>query len=304
MAAAGKKSILLVGGTGLVGKRLVQLLDKNKYEITVLTRKPKPEDTEKVRYVKWDPNRLNIEKMLQPEHVINLAGEGIADQRWTNERKEQLISSRVGSAAAIKKYLEEQKITPLSYISASAVGYYGDRDDELLTEESKSGMGFLSECCKLWESAAALTGTLCQRTVILRIGIVLSAHGGALPKMTMTSGLGVFNYFGKGDQYYPWIHIDDLCKMIIYSIENESITGTYNACAPIPVTNKQMISAIKNVKNSNGITTPVPAMILKLALGEMAAVVLDSSNVSSKKIQKAGFKFQFNNVTEALEELI
>ena len=299
-----KQVILIAGGTGLVGHRLVEMLDRNKYDILVLSRNPSQSNISGITFAKWDIDKQYIEKIPIPDHIVNLAGEGIADKRWTEERKIQLISSRVNSAKTIKKYLNDQRLKPLTYLSASAVGYYGDRNHTILTEESEPGTGFLSECCQLWEESALETGELCTRHILLRIGIVMSMHSGALPKMTMTSGFGVYNYFGNGDQYYPWIHIDDLCRMMIYCIENDQIIGTYNACGPNPLTNKSLIAEVKKVKNNFGIITPVPEFMLRLSMGEMASVVLNSNNVSSIKIQSEGFRFKFPHIALALQDLI
>jgi uncharacterized protein (TIGR01777 family) len=299
-----KQVILIAGGTGLVGRRLIEMLDKNKYEIIVLSRKPTPSNISGITFAKWDIDRQYIEKIPVPDHIVNLAGEGIADKRWTEDRKKKLVSSRVDSAKTIKKYLNDQHLKPLTYLSASAVGYYGDRNHTVLTEESDPGTGFLSECCQVWEESALETAELCHRHILLRIGIVLSMDGGALPKMTMTSGLRVYNYFGRGDQYYPWIHIDDLCLMMIYCIENNHIHGTYNACSPNSVTNKTIIGEVKKANNHFGVITPVPEFILRLSLGEMASVVLNSNNVSSIKIQSAGFRFKYPDIASAMQDLI
>lgn len=299
-----KQVIVIAGGTGLVGKKLLDILDKNKYDIIVLSRRPQKSVQPGISYAQWDPDRKHIDQIPAPDHIINLAGEGIADKRWTTDRKKQLISSRVDSALTIQKYLNDLKIKPLTYISASAVGYYGDRDDEVLGEESGPGSGFLSECCMEWEKAATQPGVLCQRRIILRIGIVLSQHGGALPKMMLTSGVRVFNYFGKGEQFCPWIHIDDLCRMIIYSLENVQISGIYNACAESPVRNKELIAQIKKVKNTEGVLVPVPKFLIKISLGEMSSVVLDSCNASCKKIINTGFKFKYSSISQALQDLL
>ena len=299
-----KQVILIAGGTGLVGKKLLDILDKNKYHIIVLSRRPQKSIQTGITYAHWDTDRKYIDQIPAPDHIINLAGEGIADKRWTANRKRQLISSRVDSALTIQKYLNDHKVKPLTYISASAVGYYGDRDDEVLDEESGPGSGFLSECCIEWEKAATQPGDLCQRLIILRIGIVLSQHGGALPKMMLTSGVRVFNYFGNGKQYCPWIHIDDLCRMIIYSLENVQIGGIYNACADSPIRNKDLIAEIKKVKNTEGVLVPVPKFLIKISLGEMSSVVLDSCNASCKKILNTGFKFKHSSISVALQDLL
>ena len=190
-----RKTVLwIAGGDGLVGRHIVKAIDNSKYDLVILTRRKNTQHKNNLQFVFWDTDQQFIGEAPAPDHIINLAGLGIADESWTDERKAVLVSSRVNSAATIKKYIESHNIKPNSYISASAVGYYGDRADEILTEESRKGEEFMSECCAAWENAATEVGALCDRMVILRIGIVLSTLGGALPKMLMTKSIGIYNY--------------------------------------------------------------------------------------------------------------
>jgi uncharacterized protein (TIGR01777 family) len=299
-----KEVIWIAGGDGLVGKHLVNLIDKNKYHVIVLSRKPKVSHQSGIEFKVWNTDLQTIEPSPSPNHIINLAGAGIADERWTAKRKALLISSRVNSALTIRKYLETNKINPKTYISASAVGFYGHRNDELLTEDSHPGSEFMSECCVLWEDAAKEVGSLCQRTVILRIGIVMSMLGGALPKMLMTEKVGIFNYFGSGNQYYPWIHISDLSTLIITSIENTNYSGIYNAVSPQEITNKNMMSQIMQSIESDGLLMSAPSFMLKLLLGEMSAVVLNSNRVSAQKLLTTGFDFQFTDTGSAVNDVL
>jgi uncharacterized protein len=299
-----KKVIWIAGGDGLVGKHLIKFIDKTKYQIVVLSRKERRSSQEGIHFVTWDTENHTISQALKPDHIINLAGAGIADARWSEGRKKILVSSRVNSGITIQKYLEVHNIKPQSYISASAVGFYGHRNDEILTEESKPGNEFMSDCCIQWEDTAFKAGSLCERTVVLRIGIVLTSLGGALPKMLMTRNFGLFNYFGNGNQFYPWIHISDLSRLIIASIEQTKYDGIYNAVAPQEITNKAMMSEIMKVNNMTGILLPAPAIALNLLLGEMSAVVLNSNRVSSKKLQDQGFVFQFSNAGEAVFDVL
>lgn len=299
-----KKHVLIAGGDGLVGRHLTAMIDKSKYHITVLSRKKKASAVDGIDYGIWDSVNKTIDKIPYPDHIINLAGAGIADSRWSDARKKELISSRVDSAETIEKYLKVNQIKPLTYISASAVGYYGNRGNELLDESSKPGSEFMSECCIAWENAATKAGALCDRTVILRIGIVLTSLGGALPKMLMTKDIGLFNYFGNGAQYYPWIHIDDLCRMILAGMENQNMNGIYNAASPQQITNKEMMEEIKNGLHHKGFLLPVPEFGLRLILGEMANVVLNSDRVSVDRLISTGFNFTFNKVGEAVLNLL
>ncbi len=303
MTNLNKQTILIAGGDGLVGKHLVRNMDHSKYNIIILSRKKKLSDQDGVVYAMWDTDKKMIEDIPQPDHIINLAGAGIADSRWSENRKNELIMSRVNSAETIKMYLLKHNIHPASYISASAVGYYGDRGTEILTENSKPGNEFLSECCIAWEKAAFDTGVLCGRTVILRIGIVMSSLGGALPKMLMTKRGGIFNYFGSGDQFYPWIHITDLCRLFIESIENPDFNGIYNAVAPQELTNKEMIKEIMEEGEMKGLLLSAPEFMLRLVLGEMGNVVLNSNRVNADKLLQAGFNFNFIKAGEAVQHV-
>lgn len=304
MSADIKKTIVIAGGSGLVGKALISHIDLNRYEVTVLSRESRATLDNGVKFAKWLPSEGSIDLEFCPNIIINLAGEGIADSRWSVDRKRRIINSRVESARTIAKFLKNNNYRPDVYISASAIGYYGNRGDELLTEASSHGEGFLSESCQAWEDAASLAGGYCERYTILRIGIVLSMLGGALPKMLMTKGFGIYNYFGDGSQYYSWIHIDDLCRMFITSIENPSVRGIFNAVSPLPCTNKDfMLTAMKALK-SKGLLLPAPKLALEVALGEMSAVVLDSARVSSAKWEGVeGYQFQYGDLIEALNNL-
>jgi uncharacterized protein len=177
MSTSNKQIILIAGGDGLVGRHLVNIIDTSKYHVIILTRKKKISQQAGVEYAVWDTGKKTIDDIPKPDHIINLAGAGIADQRWTEQRKTELIESRVNSAETIKNYLKLHNIHPVTYVSASAVGYYGDRGNEILTENSLPGNEFLSECCVAWEKAAFDAGTHCSRTIILRIGIVMSSLG-------------------------------------------------------------------------------------------------------------------------------
>ena len=297
-----EKHILLAGGTGLVGSRLIKLLDPAQYKIHILSRRPKNEDG--ISYFKWDFNAMTIdEDAVKVDYIINLNGAGIADKRWTDSRKKMLIESRVKSAQLIQKALEDTGHRPKAYLSASAVGYYGDRKDEQLDESNPVGKGFMAECCKAWENSAQKFESLVDRLLINRIGIVLSTKGGALPKVLMTKQVGVYNYFGNGKQYYSWIHIDDLCQIFIDQIEKGYPSGIYNTVSPKPISNKQFTIEIKNALNGR-ITLPAPVFGLRLVLGEMANVLLNSNRVYPKRLQEESFEFKFSNLEKAVIDLL
>jgi len=293
-------SVLIGGGSGLVGARLTAKLTAKGYHVHILSRSKKTSDNPLVTYHRWDLDTMSIdEKATNVDHIINLTGAGIADARWTDKRKQVLISSRVNSAKLILKNLEETGHRPKSYISASAVGYYGDRGQELLTEQSDAGTGFMSECCVAWEEAALLLKPMVDRHIINRIGIVLSSKGGALPKILMTRP--ILSYFGDGHQYYPWIHIDDLCEVFIEGVEHTDMKGVYNATTLLPVTNKEFTKQIQ--KAIGGLVLPAPAFALRLAMGEMADVVLNSNRVIPEELSKQSFKYKFTDLGTAVKDL-
>lgn len=297
-----KQSILIAGGSGLVGSRLTQLLDPSKYEVRILSRNAKTVNG--IRYYKWDFNNMTIDNdAVKVDHIINLNGAGIADKRWTDSRKKVLIDSRVKSAQLIKSALEASGHKPKSYISASAVGYYGDRGNEKLYEDSAVGKGFMAECCALWEESALELEPLTERLLINRIGIVLTTKGGALPKILMTKQVGVYNYFGNGKQYYSWIHIDDLCHIFIDQMEGNYASGIYNTVTPTPLTNKQFTTEIKEALNGN-LVLPAPVFGLRLLLGEMANVVLNSNRVYPKRLEEMAFEYKYADLGAAVEDLV
>lgn len=299
-----RQTILIGGGTGLVGTRLLEMIDFSKYKVHILSRSKKP-DTKDINYFTWDFNTMTIEDgATDVDYIINLTGAGIADQRWTDSRKKILIDSRVDSAKLILQGIKKSKVKPKAFISASAIGFYGDRKDELLTEASPSGEeGFMPMCCRAWEDSAMLIAPLVDRHIIHRIGIVLSTNGGALPKILMTKAVGVYNYFGDGSQYYSWIHIEDLCKIFISSIEDNSMMGIYNVVATTPVPNKQFTIEIKDALGGVA-ALPAPKFALRLLLGEMANVVLNSNRVIPDRLTKLGYLYQFTDLGDAVKDLI
>jgi len=296
------KKILITGATGLVGKELKnQLLNKG-YEVNTLSRKKSSDPNNFV----WDVYKGTIDSRCieSVESIIHLAGEPVAEKKWTDERKKQIIESRVKSTELLYKTI---KATPnhqvKSFISASAVGYYGDCGDEILTEQSPNGYGFLAECCKLWEDAVEQGKKLSLRIVKLRTGIVFSNDGGALPQLDKSVRLFVGAAIGTGKQWTPWLHIDDMVEMYVYALENIKMESCYNACAPFPVTNKGLTKAIANHLKRPFWPVKVPKKVIELAMGERAEAVLMSNNTSAQKILDAGFKFKFTDVDEALTDL-
>jgi uncharacterized protein (TIGR01777 family) len=254
----------------------------------------------------WNLNNQTIDEDVfqNVDYVINLAGANIGGKRWTKRQKQLIIESRTQSTQLLRDSIEKLPKKPKAFISASAVGIYGDRGNEMLSEESSSGTGFVPEVVKEWEKAIDKVTQTGIRTVALRIGIVLSTKGGALEKMLLPFKLMNGSWFGNGAQYYSWIHIDDVTQLFIKAIEDEKMHGVYNAVSPNPETCKNLVIQIKKALNSPAILMPVPSFALKIGMGEMAVIVMDSTRVSSQKIEDTGFKFQFPELLPALKDLI
>jgi len=296
------ETIVIAGGSGMIGTRISQVLRKEGYLPLTLTRNKKK--TQDDNFIYWNPQTGEIdEKIRKADHFINLAGAGIADKRWSSARKREIIESRVSSTSLLIETIKKYGMKPKSFINASAVGYYGDREAEILTEDSVNGNDFLAKTCQLWEEAATQAESIVDRLIILRIGVVLSEKGGALSKMDATVPYGISSILGSGKQYLPWIHLDDLAHIFLESIRNTEFMGTYNAVGPYPVQQKRFTSELKKAMNSKALLIPTPAIALKLLLGEMSSVVLNSNNASAQKIVDTGFEFQYPHLDTALEEI-
>ncbi|WP_316846315.1 TIGR01777 family oxidoreductase [Pedobacter psychrodurus] len=296
------KKILITGASGLVGTELKKHLLSKGYEVNTLSRKKGNDPTNFV----WDVYKGSIDAscLNGVDAVIHLAGEPVADKKWTDERKKQIIDSRVKSTELLFKTIKSKPDHQIkTFVSASAVGFYGDCGDEILTEESPNGYGFLAECCKLWEDAVDQGKKLSLRIVKLRTGIVLSNNGGALPQLDKPVKLFVGAALGTGKQWTPWLHIDDMVEMYIEALENLKMEGCYNACAPFPVTNTALTKAIAKQLHRPFWPIKVPKKALGLLLGERVDAVLMSNNTSAQKILDAGFKFKFTHLEDALKDL-
>ena len=294
--------ILIAGGTGLIGNAITELLLEKGHEVAFLSRKENL--TEKIPRYRWsfEEDFIDPRALEGVEYIINLAGAPIADRPWTKQRRALIIDSRVQGNQLIASYIKSKKLKLKKYISASAIGYYGDRGNEKLTEQSTSGDGFLAECCIIWEEAIKMIEALGTPTTIIRVGIVLSNDGGAFPKIMMTAKFGLGSYFGDGSQIYSWIHINDIAKIYVWAVENDTVVGTYNGTAPYAVDNKTLVKSIMDVKG--GIILPVPAFLLKTAMGELSTALLNGSDVHPENALKDGFDFQFPKIDAAIKELL
>lgn len=299
------RKIVLSGGTGLIGKHLSRLLVENGYEVVILTRNPKKYSVMKnISYVKLDLNDLSntLEILSNAYSIVNLAGAGVADKKWTDSYKKEIYDSRINITSHLVSAINKLEKAPESFISASAVGIYGDRANEKLTEKSEHSNTFLANVCIDWEREAdkCKTGV---RVVKGRIGVVLSADGGALPKMLLPFKMFVGGSLGSGQQWMAWIHIEDICRLFLWAIENSEIEGVVNFSATNPIKMNQFAKQL-----GNAISRPaflfVPEFVLKVILGESSAVVLSSQRVIPEVAIHSGFEFKYPNLEIALKSLV
>lgn len=293
--------ILITGGSGLVGMRLSEMLIDLGYEVAHLSRNPSKVSNYKT--FKWDVNSGYIDDnaVSYADYIINLAGASVADEKWSEDRKKEILKSRIDSINLLHKCLSSTQHHVKGFISASAIGIYGDSGDRLMSEESTYSDDFLAEVCKAWEAAAWQMRDLDLRTVIFRLGIVLSKKGGALPQIAKPIKLLAGAPLGSGKQYMSWVHIDDACRLFIKAIEDTQFEGVYNAVAPHPVTNEEFTKELAEVMHKPLVLPNVPSFALNLMLGEMSEVVLFSQRVSANKVLQTGFTFEYNYLPEALE---
>jgi len=294
------KKVLVTGGTGLVGQRLISLLQDAGYEVAILSRSANSGDVQ--TYV-WDIGKEYIDPKAfeNTDIIVHLAGAGVAESKWTPERKDLIYNSRVKSTLLLYNYLKDHKHQVKTFVGASAIGLYGaDTGSTIIKESAPVGQDFLAHVVDAWETATNKISTLGIRLFQPRIGIVLSGEGGALKELLKPP---VAAPLGKGNQYMSWIHIDDLCEMIIYGIQHDTLSGPYNAVGPKPKSNKEFTKVAASVMGKPYLPIPVPKLVLKLMLGEMAQIVLGGNRVSAEKIIETGFQFTFPKLEEALEDL-
>ena len=304
-------TVLITGGTGMIGTALTHALLEKNYKVIILSRqKNKKAERAGLTYANWDLPSQSIDRdaISAADYIVHLAGAGIADKRWTKKRKEKIRDSRVKSSELIVKSLQESPNHVKAVISASAIGWYGADpvipNPKPFHEDDPPDAGFLGETCELWEAGIAPVTTLGKRLVKLRTAIVMSNTGGALKEFKKPIWFGIAPILGNGKQVMSWIHIEDLVRLYITAIEDEKLSGIYNAVAPNPVANKTFILKLARLtKGQFYIPVYVPVFALKLILGEMSIEVLKSATVSCDKIHHSGFTFLFPSIEAALEDL-
>lgn len=299
--------VVVTGATGFIGKYVVETLIKEGMTPVILTRNANSAQKafgSKIEAHAWNPEvELAPAKVLESaDAVIHLAGEGIANKRWSEKQKAKILDSRVKGTRNLVNALNNLKgKKPKVLVSASAIGYYGNRGSETLTESSLLGNGFLSEVCEAWEAEAKKVDPTI-RLVNPRIGIVLGREGGALQKLLPLFKLGGGGPVGNGQQYMSWIHVKDVAGMLVFAIKNDSIKGAMNTVAPNPVTNAEFTKALGKAVHRPAFM-PAPAFALQLAMGELSVLVLHSQRVLPEVAQKAGYAFQFPEIQNALTDL-
>jgi uncharacterized protein len=296
--------ILITGASGLIGEALQKSFSEKDYEMLLAGRRfiNKPD------HVVWDADKGFDEEALKKiegvDLIIHLAGEPISDWRWTEDKKKRIMDSRINGTRTIIDAISKLKTKPKTLISASAIGYYGDRGDDVLTERGGVGDTFLATTCRDWEAEARKAENYGVRVVLNRTGIVLSKDGGALATMLTPFSLGVGGVVGSGKQWMSWITLDDFIGAVNFEIENDSIEGAVNVVSPNPVTNEEFTKSLGEVIHRPTFL-PLPKFAVDLMMGEMGdALLLDSARVAPEKLLKAGFEFEFTELKPALEHAV
>ena len=295
--------ILITGATGMLGKDLIASLLYSGYRVSVLVRKP--QQIKDVNVYLWDVDQQEIDTncLTGVDSIIHMAGENISSEKWSPARKKKIIDSRVLSTALLYHAIATTKNQVKHFISASAVGYYGNRAEDILSEDSIAGNDFLADCCVQWENAVDKGKSQGLRVVKIRTGVVLSKEGGALPAMSAPVKWFAGAALGSGKQWMPWIHHKDMTAIYIHALENTEMTGAYNACAPFPVTNATLTKAIAKKLHRPVWPFNVPEKVMKLILGEMSAIVLNSTNTTAQRLLDTGFIFDYTLLDNALSDI-
>lgn len=304
MTADRKPAVVITGGSGMIGKYLTSLLLSEGYSVSHLSRGTP--QFGRVRVHRWNPEKgiLDPAALIGADYIVHLAGENVGAKRWTEARKEEIISSRVDSAKLLHRVVTGNGINLKAFISASGTGYYGAQTSEkIFSEADPPADDFSGITGRRWEEAASHFTLSGIRTVKIRTAVVLEKNDSAIKKIMMPARFGFLAYTGNGRQYMPWIHINDLCKIYLKAIEDPSMEGAYNASSPRHVSHKEFMKTLASVVKKPLFPAAVPGFVLKILYGEMADVVLKGSRISSDKIRNAGYRFKFEDLEKALEDI-
>jgi len=298
--------VLVTGATGLIGRHLCEVLTGEGHAVVATSRTPeKARNVPAAEVHRWDPQAgpPPVEAVAGLDAVVHLLGESVAAKRWSSEQKKRISDSRLVSTKNLVQGLASASTRPRVFVSGSAVGYYGDRGDEVLDESSQPSRGFLPDLCREWEAEALRARGLGMRVVLLRTGVVLDAEDGALKKMLPPFKMGVAGPLGSGRQWFPWIHIDDIVGIFRHALLSESLSGPVNGTAPNPVTNAEFTRQMGAVLHRPAFL-PVPEFALNLLMGEMAEVVLASQRVAPRAVLEDGYEFKYPDLAPALNDLL
>lgn len=300
-----KQKVLISGGRGLIGRQLTTLLLNEGFEVALISRNPVTSGNVKV-YGWSDAGIMPSREMFDgADYIIHLAGANIGKKRWSRKRKEEIVSSRVSTAEMLHRAVSEYGIRLKAFISASATGWYGALTSEkVYTETDPSADDFLGETCRLWEDAADRFNDVADRVVKIRTSVVLDKEDSALSKLLLPARFGIFPVLGGGRQYMPWIHIRDLVNIYLMAIKDEGMSGVYNATAPHQASHGYFMECLASALKKPYIKIPVPGSLVRLAMGEMSDVILKGSRVSQEKIIKAGYRFEYDNLPDALKNIL
>ncbi len=298
------ETVLITGGTGLIGSHLIKKLREKGYNIALLSRTANPAGS--IPIYLWDPakNEIDIAALASADYIIHLAGAGIGDKRWTKNRRQLIADSRIKTGELILNNVLESGKKLKAFISASGIGYYGTiSSDKIFNENDPPSNDFLGEVCRKWEEMADRFKESGIRTVKIRTGVVLSDKGGALGRITTAVKMGIGSPLGTGRQYIPWIHIDDLCNLYLKAVEDPLMTGTWNAVAPEHISNMEFMRILAKVLGKPFFFPAVPSFVLKILLGKMSGIILKGSRVSAGKLISSGYNFEYPDLGNALKNL-
>lgn len=301
-----KKNVLISGGSGFIGSQLTDLLIAKGYSVSILSRSEK-QNKEDLFYYKWNVANQTIDAtaVLNADYIIHLAGENIAEKRWTLKRKTEIIDSREKSTQLLYSVLKKNNKKLEAFISASAVGIYGAvNGEEICSENSPYANDFLGNTCQKWEDSVRFIENLNIRTVKIRTGLVLGKNDGFLKKLIPLFKMRLGSALGSGKQYMPWIHVDDLCNIYFQAIVNSNMEGAYNAAVADNTTNTVFSKTMARIFGYSIWLPNVPAFLLRAVMGEMAVIVLTGRRVSADKIEQTGFQFKFKNLEDALRDCL